>query len=317
MRGPASLVSAFFAGAVCLAVLQWHPVALFALPPPVAVLWTERRARLTLLVVLLAGVAAMLGAGSLSASLLYTFSAALGIPLGAMFLRGWSYARCVWLLTGVAFPVMGAAMLLVWPQLRQMSRAWLNGHLLELERQQGADSPTAVAMAQVLEWYSDHWDHLTLGLLFGTVLLGLACCVSATAMWLRRRGSGARPGGGLALFRPSDWLVWLVIAVAGLWFLDQRWPTETLRVLVWNSAVGLGFVYWLNGFACLVFTLAVLKVHPFLFAAMILLVLTGGGMHYVLCTFGLFDTWWDLRAKVEKLVEARRLRASEDDRDRR
>ena len=314
IHGSGSTVAGFFAAAVCIAVFQWHPLVLFVLTHAVAVAWTEQHRRQAGLMIALAGVAGLLGAGSFAAAGLYILAAALGLALGEMFLRAWSYSRCVWVATALAFGGMAAAMLAVWPEMRQMSRAWLSGQLREVERQGGNDSPTTVAMSRAMEWYSDHWDHLSLGLLFGVILLGMALSVGATATWLRRRGSSAGPKGAFVTFRPSEWLVWAVILVAAMWFWDRQWPNETLRAVAWNSAVGLGFVYWMNGFACLVFALVVLKVHPFLFAAVVFLVLTVG-VHSILCTFGLFDTWWDLRAKIKRAVAARRLSKSQDDRD--
>jgi hypothetical protein len=51
--------------------------------------------------------------------------------------------------------------------------------------------------------------------------------------------------------RPPEWRVWAVILALVAWLVDNRWPSDTVRVAAWNGAVALGAVYWLNGLGIL------------------------------------------------------------------
>ncbi len=113
--------------------------------------------------------------------------------------------------------------------------------------------------------------------------------------------------GSFRAMRPPEWLVWCVIATALLWFADWRWPSEALRLVSWNAALGLVGIYWLNGLSVLVYGLWAWKPHP-LTAAAIVLALLLLRLIYLLSIAGLFDTWGDFRKKVDEMMAVRNLR---------
>lgn len=313
MRGVASTLSGYFALALVLAALQLHPLALAALPPAVAVAWAEQRRPAAWALVGLAGLAGLVGTASPATGLIYLLMASLGVLLGLGFLRGWSYTRCVALLAGSAFLGAAASAAAQWSALRQASRAWMSGQMSSIEKAGQEDNTAATTLVEASQWFSNHWDSLALGFLFGGMLLFSCVAVSVATAWLRRRGTRVlAQREGVGTFRPGDWLVWAVITAAVLWMIDNQWPQDVLRMLSWNAAVGLAFVYWLNGFACLIFAMNTLRVHPLMYVTVIFLVLMLS-VHSLLCLFGLFDTWLDFRLKTLKAVEARRLRESSDD----
>ncbi|MBI2431765.1 MAG: DUF2232 domain-containing protein [Candidatus Hydrogenedentes bacterium] len=309
-----SIAVGHFAAALLIALLQLDPLALFLLPPAVAVYWAEEKPRHSVALVALAAAAALVATASLAAAGIYAAFASLGILLGWTFTRRWPYGRCVAAVTAAGFTLYAALLLARWDVMRQVGRAWMSAQLREVERFANGENATAEAMTQALQWFSEHWDHLALGMLFGMVLLGMGFVVSGAAAWLRRRGEDRVPAGGFRELRPPEHLVWAVILVGALWFVDQRWTHDLLRAFTWNSAVGLTFIYWLNGFSVLVFAMTVFKVHPFVFYSVVVAVLMLR-VHTILATFGLFDTWWDFRRKCAKVMEGRRLRESHDDRE--
>jgi hypothetical protein len=104
--------------------------------------------------------------------------------------------------------------------------------------------------------------------------------------------------------RPPEWLVWVVIATAALWFADRQWPSEALRIVSWNVAIGLLAVYALNGLGIIVYGIAAWKPHPLLFFAL-LMVFIWAGMAMLLPILGLFDTWSNFRAHIDRLAAGR------------
>ncbi len=159
---------------------------------------------------------------------------------------------------------------------------------------------TAIAL---LKWFDVHWPYLNLGGLFGGLLMASTVMLALLGGHLRRTG-GPAPKGSFAEMRPPDWLVWAVIAAAVLWFVDDKWPAEAVRMVSWNAAVALAFVYGLNGLSILMYALVVFKVNPMVGFAAILLIFWMG-VHPLLCVVGLFDTWWELRARAAAAAAAR------------
>jgi len=289
------------------AFLGLHPLAMFLFAAPAAVFWAEGRRHHAAMVVAGAGCAGVLTAGSLGMGISYALAAALGLLLGLLIERRQSYGRCVSVLVAVAMGLLLLSITSRWSLFRDSGRAWLSSQMRDMEAEGVGNTFTANAV-EGMRWFSEHWDYVILGSIFAQVLLGTVVLVSLAGTLLQRRGVHPRPAGSFQRLRPPDWLVWAVIAVALCWFADQRWPQEALRVFTWNAALGLACVYWLNGFSCLVFGLNILRPGPVLYYLAVFLVFVLG-VHTIVATFGLFDTWWDFRRKLGKVAAARRLRA--------
>ena len=112
--------------------------------------------------------------------------------------------------------------------------------------------------------------------------------------------------------RPPDGLAWAVIATALLWFADQQWPTDSLRIISWNAAFALAGLYWVNGLSIAGYAIAAFRPNPFMIA---LLAVAAVLMNFIslLAIVGLFDTWGDFRRKIDEVLAARELREHSGD----
>ena len=179
-------------------------------------------------------------------------------------------------------------------------------HVQTVATLEGPDAPPAGrerALLELQEWIYGHWKYLYVGLAFGSALFSAAVAAYGAMFWLRR----SRPlegVGGFRTMRPPEWLVWLVIVAASLWFVDRSWPNEWVRMAGWNLAIALAAVYWLNGLSVLTYAVAVLRPHPVLVVilmAAIILFQLGVALLFI----GLFDTWGEFRHKLDRLAAAR------------
>lgn len=124
--------------------------------------------------------------------------------------------------------------------------------------------------------------------------------------------------GSFRQMRTPEWVVWIAIALAGLWFFDRAWPNAAVRLVTWNAAFALSAVYWVNGTSILMYAFGAFQPGVLVCCAsvMILLML---GVHPVLCAVGFFDTWSNFRRTVDRVIAARergeRMNNSEDDGD--
>ena len=154
----------------------------------------------------------------------------------------------------------------------------------------------------------EHFAALAIGFsLWGVIMLSLA--LVGVTRWLVRMQGGAEaalPTGRFSQIRAPEWLVWAAIAAALMFLYDQRWPSETARVIAWNSGLALAAVYWLNGLAIVVHMLGRVRLNPFLVFALLVLVLYIPGTHLLVCALGFFDTWADWRGRGEPDAAAHR-----------
>jgi hypothetical protein len=301
-----------------------HPLAMALIPVPVALAWArEDRGRAVWL-----GVCAAMGAlpGAWAAGLppfhagawagvaAYALAAGFGLLLGVA-LRRWTIGQCVVFLTAMVFAVGAAYTILHWRTLQNDMTVFVNARIADLQQSAvEGEAEKQSALVDAFRAIDVHWPHLNLGMLFGETLVWAALVVGAAGAALRRRSQGVRGGlwqnsrfGRFRDVRPPEMLVWLAILLAILWFAERRWPNEALRMVAWNSAIGLSFVYWLNGFSILVYAVAALKWNPLLSYAVVL-VLFGVWSFPILGILGFFDTWWEVRRRLDRLAEARRLR---------
>ncbi len=293
-----------FAVASGCAASGLHPLAMVLFPVPVALyeaLGLHRRSRG---LVACAALAAAWTTLSAPVAVVYGLTAAVGLVIGVASRRRWSFGQCVAVVTVLAFPLMAAGMLSHWEEARHEATIWLNARIAELPAAAGAgENVTQAAAVEMLKWLDVNWPYLSLGMVFGTMFLGAVTAVALVTGRLHRLGAETLRG-FFREMRTPEWLVWLAIFLAALWFLDRRWPNDTLRMVTWNSAVGLAFVYWVNGFSILLFAMNAFKLNPFLFYTIIL------GLFYlnlqpVLCAIGFFDTWWDFRLRFARAAQAR------------
>ncbi len=245
-------------------------------------------------------------------STFYIFVAFVGVPLGWGILSRWPYGRIVALVTAIIFAVVLPINIVGWETINNECIEVLDRFGAQLDGQ--ADSSSADTREQqqeAIEWLRLHNIDLFFGLVgFGTVLLGTCLTLSGTSAGLRIWFGEPGPTSSFAEMRPPDWLVWSVIAMAVLYFVEQRLADEWMRTIVWNSAFALGVIYWLNGLSVLAFASNALQPN-FVVFALVLIVIFASGFIPIFCMVGLFDTWADFRARATALAQARKERLDE------
>jgi len=234
--------------------------------------------------------------------------AATGLILAAGIKRCWSYGKLAVAIAAPVFVAQAINAAFRW----EILRAWFASSVETLRASlqsplgQAPDEMTQ-AILERCQWMSEHWSALILGSMFGTTVMGACVAISFTSLWLRRVLRRPGPVGGFRTFGVPDWLAWAVIGVAVLAYADYRWPGTPLRAVAWNTGLALAIVYWLNGLSVLAYSVYATtrmnaRVAGYLTASATILFFP-----QALAPFGLFDTWFDFRTKLDKLVEAKRL----------
>jgi hypothetical protein len=237
----------------------------------------------------------------------------LGVLIGVGMVRRWRFGVCVATVTLAIFALASANVVLHWEEAHKVASIWINARIADFEQvPAGASAPNQQAVIDTFRWFDTHWAYMNLGMLFGFVLLAATVLVALVGRRLERMGVEAGPTGRFRTMRAPEWLVWFAIALALLWFADQRWPNDMLRMVAWNGAIGMAFLYGLNGFSILLYALAAFKVGPFVYYAVLFGVLFLNAYPAV-CAVGFFDTWWDFRQRIEQAIEARRRNADSGD----
>lgn len=299
----------FFGRAFALANSPVLALSLF--PIAVAYYWaTSERNRARVLV----GCAALVPLttadyifGGLWEALIYVFVALFGVAIGLALQRRWSYGWCV---TGLSIALTGlmcSGMLSNWEGSRKnltlLTEQWQQQFSAAAKKTGNTAYDT---MIEMVSWLDVNWEFIFLGLTFGWVLLGTTFLVGVLSRMLRLRGVLAGPRNSFILMRTSEWLVWAAIGVAVLWFIERQLEIPWLRMITWNAGIALAFVYWLNGLSILLFTMIAVRVRLLLFVMVVTFVFVAlSTTAPILIMLGLFDTWWNVRLRVQELVARR------------
>jgi len=283
--------------------LALHHVAVLLFPLPVALgLATGAPVRSIGYVV----AAALVGAtavGPAGGAFFYTVGAASGWLLGYLYIQRWSFGRVVAVMTTVVFAGVLATLARDWFVWRRyMSMYWESA--VASVRESTRSPETTEMLVESIRYFDRNWEFMGVGVAFGSILIGVTAVVGIGSAFLRRVDSDAGTSTRFRDVRPPEHLVWLAIAVAIAWLVDNRWHDEVLRLVTWNGALGLAAVYWLAGFAIVLYTLAVANVNVFL-STMLILFIFYLGLHPIVCSIGFFDTWWNFRARVDRLAAQR------------
>lgn len=318
MIGYTLITGALFVGAVVVTRLGMGSLAAALFPIPVAVELARLRAGRALGLVFCAVLAGWIGLHSALAAVCQGLIAAVGLVLGLGVVRGWTYSRTASLAALLMAASVLSGIVPVWTHWKAATdAAWDSWIVVQLEAQEqaGAASEVAARQLDVLKWLKAHWAEMGLGVMMGFGAISACLGLSVTAGILRRRYGIRGLRGSFATARVSEWLVWAVIALAAVWFADERWFGASLRVLTWNTAAALAAVYWLNGLSALSYALSVLRPNVFVYVALVFL-LVAANMHPMLAMVGLFDTWGDFRRTADTLAEKkRRMMEGTDDSD--
>jgi len=281
--------------------------SVFLLPVPVAVYAARRRMNSALGLVAFCGFGAMASDRGMQATLLYALVATAGLPIGIGVVRRWTYG---WTLAAVA----GTAAVAVVGGILENWEGWLawsqSGYEAFAARYEKGLPPQLI---EGMQWGRTHWGEVGVGLQFVLVLMGSLAALWAALAILRRRYEVEGIRGSFRVARVSEWLVWVAIAVAGLWFADRQWPDLGLRVFTWNTAIGLVAIYWLNGLSVLWYGLDVLRPGLLGYLGVVLLVVSFS--FHPVCLIGLFDTWVNFRRLFDRIVTEKKRREQAEQTD--
>lgn len=313
MEPSAPRIIAFLSLAVFLTFAGAFPLALVCYVLLTAQLQLAGERNKTLGVILFAGFVAVALFGSALMGLVHSGAAAAGILVARLIERRWSFGWRLTVVSALAFLLVAGVMLAGWETLRHEMTIFINARIAELEA-------SDVSSEQVIEfgrWWDVNYAYLGIGSAFGSVLLLVAFMLSVLDRWQQPLAMRARrKPTGFQRMQIPDWVVWVAIAVAALWFVDSYWPNDALRFVTWNTALGLAFLYWLNGYSILLYSLSVFKASAFatfmVFSGFVLFSSFLPG----LVVFGLFDTWFGFRTRFWRIALPRGTRYRVDDPDR-
>jgi hypothetical protein len=309
------IAGALFFGSIGASYLAMNALAAALIPVPVAVYCARGHIGRALGLVAVAGAAALVMVDSPPLIIYHVLLAMVGIPLGLGISRGWTYSRTVTAMVAVGFGASLAGIVFFWSDWIDASRLLLDSYMTTMREQAAASQAEGAAIfIGYVEWLKAHWAELGLGIGFCSILIQTCITLGLTRNWMRRRFGFDRLAGWFGRLRPSEWLVWAVILVSLLWFLDQARPDLVSRIVVWNAAVALAGIYWLSGLSILLYAMETLRPHIFVYFAFLMLLMMSVWIHPVLLAIGLFDTWGDFRRNIDRMAAARKKRREEMER---
>jgi hypothetical protein len=232
-------------------------------------------------------------------------SALLGLLLGEMARRNWTLGWCVTTTTSFIFTALAGHTAVYWTEVHAQWKAWVTA-LLSAEDAQGnaLNADMSAQIEAIWTWFNSHWAYVGFGMIFGGVLLTTAALSAMVYRKLVADGFLEPAHRTFTQVRPPEHLVWAAIALAGLWFLDARWPSDWIRFIAWNGAIAMTAIYWLNGLSAFAFAVLTFKVGP-LWTLLLFFFIILFNLHQFFAVIGLFDTWFDFRNKALRLYAAR------------
>ena len=237
--------------------------------------------------------------------------AGMGILLAVAIQRNWSYGWQLTLLAGTGITAMSLVMVTLWATLRKDMTIFFNARIAEFQAMENVNAQ----WIELMRWWDLNYENVALGSAFGSVLTLSAITVCLLERWRRDPEARAkRKPTGFQKMRVPDWVVWIAIAAALMWFADGRWPNPVLRAISWNAALGLLGLYWLNGVSITLYAMTVFKASAFgmfmVFSGMFIF-----GLWPMLGIFGFFDTWYDFRKRFRRIAILRSVSQRPEDQD--
>jgi hypothetical protein len=242
--------------------------------------------------------------------------AATGLVLGTAIKKGWTYGQAVGAVAGIACAVAILNFAVNWTAWVQTAQQFYTIFETALNRgplgreMTPEDIETAMSQAELI--YITHWPSISVGFASAMLVMAALAAVASANGLVKGFSQGATAlRTGFVDSRPPDWMVWVVIVVAGLWFYDDYRPNNVVRMVSWNTAITLAVVYWLYGVATIFYVLRVFKARPIVYGIAAIFVLV---FYMMTSLFGLFDTWGDFRRRAE-MAKAMRDELKKNDRN--
>ncbi|NLN93005.1 MAG: DUF2232 domain-containing protein [Candidatus Hydrogenedens sp.] len=260
---------------------------------PVAWYWVHKQYYRAFVLPLISWLLAGFIAGDLLLALVLIFSLFPGVLVGMLIDRGQSLGKSLCAVTAVIFLFSGGSSALMWPVIRENWHLYFQSYQEQLtQNTAGAGNEHALAL---VAWFDLNWAYVSFGMLFGMILLSQLLLVALLFARLRKETSSIVHRYEFGRLRPPEPLVWVVIVASLGWFWDDYYPNDALRLLVWNGAIMLAFVYLVNGISIVAFaaTLFQMRRMTLVFIVFTLIVFN---LYQILPVVGLFDTWIDFRS---------------------
>lgn len=300
---------------VLFAFLQWAPLFGFlASAVLVAVCATRGQTRRTAGVFGVAIIAGWISLRAPEGALVGLVAGAPGLPIAFGLRRRWSYGKIVGVVTALSCAAGMGIMAGQWEETAEWARKSHDELTVLLEGPDAGEfeEKGLLPVLEMQRWIFAHWAEVLPGFSFALILMGACVVMALTARWLRPAGDIPALKGSFRAMRPPEWLVWAVIVAALLWFADQQWPSDAMRIASWNGIAALATVYWLNGLAVVMYGLVLFRPHPMMMVA-IVFAMVFLNVQSLLPMVGLFDTWGEFRRKMDALLAARKTRENSHD----
>jgi hypothetical protein len=284
-------------------------LAMLLFQVPIAYCWLARREGLAAVLLLSAVAIPALLAGSLAYGIVFGIMASFGLLLGMLARRRVTIGFTIALVTaGVSgFLVMWS--IADWDAVHSDFQIMLQESIktIESDETEGAEE-NIEALRNVFVWVGENLAYLYFGALISGVLLLVTAMTVPVYNRIGVEETLTTANFRFITMRTPEYLVWLAIFGAALWFWDSRMPNESVRLLAWNGTILLATTYWINGLSILFFAGHILNWRRIAVYA-VLLVMVLFNVVFVLSIFGFFDTWIDFR---NKLLSYRNRKANED-----
>jgi hypothetical protein len=252
---------------------------------------------------------ARLTAGTTLGYIAYGFA---GVLAGVGIARLWSYGRLVHVLAIYVFALMVVTYMLSAGVLAsQLAAVFETVRVTLHEQAEQAGREVVQAQLDVVTWWEKNAASWVFGVYYAAIFVASCAFVSLTRFILSTRFGDTGPVGTFTQMRPSEWLVWPAIASALLCIAYQQWPLPTLSIAGFNSAIGLGSVYGVNGLSVILYGVHAFRPNWLIFVLIVFVLVNLGGIP-LLVLIGLFDTWGDYRRKIDAIVAARSKRNGPD-----
>lgn len=305
------LTGSLTVAAAGLAYIGLGMLAAWMFPVFVAWYWVRGRRHWSLTLVAAACVAGSVGGQSAVVALAFGAYACVGLCMGVTLARGWSYGRIIAITAGSAYTLFIGEVALMWDGFKESAHLFRDTMLQQAGyASSGSVSANQQEFMDAVTQLADVWPFVMVGSGLWWLMIGACATVSLLRLMLHRVGYLNALNGSFITMRPPDGLVWAVIVAAGLWFWDQYYPNDAVRVVAWNSAIALAAIYMFNGLSVLGYGVHTLRLPLFLTIGAVLLIVM---VPYFVMFIGLFDTWSEFRLKFDRLAEAREVRKQQDD----
>lgn len=264
---------------------------------PVAIAVVLRRPRVAMMLIAGAAVSAL----NPVLAVMYALVASLGLLVGWGIAKRRAYGHIVAVLALSGFAMVAVVTASQWSTWSRYAAVSLEEMAADME---ASGTQLNKAQSEVLLWTNDHLREVTFGLAFAFAYLSACGAVSVTVLLLRRFWGDPGPKGSFARMQTPAWLVWLAIAAALMWLADFKADVPVLKVLSWNMAIAVATLYWTNGTAVVLYGLASVPRTALLTISAVMVIVL---MREVIIVMGLFDTWANVRQRIDAFVIARAL----------